>query len=918
MTDTHHGATVAIRQRVLDDVQPLAPLTIFAGIPGTGKSTLIRQLYLQMSTQKDRGAQKVLVDFPRRPMGAKNSVALAAAAVMQEIKPKESEVSRVAGLKRGHITLDELGELASTWVLPSEGIQVFLLNYEWQASPELEGLLIAWVQAGLDIVCSMVDPDGLVDRANHAGVVVRVVSDDELQFRGNEIAALAKSFGVEPTDELTRRVSELTAGNPWMASAVMLTFSGVTKVIVNQDNVQLRGATLPGGQQSMADARRDADQPRKGLRRIDSATLASGDLSAVHGVLQLRQADFAQFMESPQGRSSFVRTIVELITIPWVDLDALEEVRVDCSSVVTRLCSAGYGHMEFGDVPAGRFVWNEAIRAFFAQWKPLVERAAEVTRGRPTLVQDLIRWYVSRGRVDAALVLVERVSKPEYLEEFASTCFADLLGGPVGRNSQIRFPATLEEVLRYPSTAVVAAYGMRPLSQNEGSVAASLKALLPPLTSASKSSDPRESAHSCLSALVALSLLDRWDDGADLGPRALKALQLCQSKGLHTQRSLAKDYVLLGTLMLVRAKFDLARKALNHALALCDRTSSVGKLAARGMIALEGYFGETLMDEDFDRHALLRESLERSGSTRDRRESEVVISVAQAWLLMWDADYDRALGLMEDFVKRSPGELVIPIVAWTYGFSLLLNGRLEEGRVLYLEIDRQLKMMGLAPRASSSFVFVAVLSCVACGRMREAEEVASRRGGRNEEMDAFTRAVLALGSGRGSQESLIADVSSAGLYRSRRFQVLIGLIKACTSLHLSQSDEALGALLSVVTTSSPAEIDSACRFISRSDTVGLRDLAARSGQTAATELLGRSIDGPHLISGIDHVVDLSPAQIQVLKLAARGLGNKEIAQSLYLSVNTVKTHLRMINRSLGASDRAEAVEIARRYRLLTS
>ena len=54
----------------------------------------------------------------------------------------------------------------------------------------------------------------------------------------------------------------------------------------------------------------------------------------------------------------------------------------------------------------------------------------------------------------------------------------------------------------------------------------------------------------------------------------------------------------------------------------------------------------------------------------------------------------------------------------------------------------------------------------------------------------------------------------------------------------------------------------------------------------------------------------------VLRYLASTLSNAEIAAELYLSVNTVKTHQRMVYRKLGADGRRDAVRRAKQLRLL--
>ena len=52
---------------------------------------------------------------------------------------------------------------------------------------------------------------------------------------------------------------------------------------------------------------------------------------------------------------------------------------------------------------------------------------------------------------------------------------------------------------------------------------------------------------------------------------------------------------------------------------------------------------------------------------------------------------------------------------------------------------------------------------------------------------------------------------------------------------------------------------------------------------------------------------LSERECEVLELVATGRSNQEIADELYLSINTIKTYIRAAYRKIGASSRSQAV-----------
>jgi DNA-binding NarL/FixJ family response regulator len=97
--------------------------------------------------------------------------------------------------------------------------------------------------------------------------------------------------------------------------------------------------------------------------------------------------------------------------------------------------------------------------------------------------------------------------------------------------------------------------------------------------------------------------------------------------------------------------------------------------------------------------------------------------------------------------------------------------------------------------------------------------------------------------------------------------------------------------------------------------------AAAHGDTMlAPSVIKRLIDtytrkppNPTLPAGAD---ELTPRELEVWRLLAKGLSNAEIASQLVVSDATVKTHIARIISKLGVRDRIQAIVLAHESNLI--
>jgi DNA-binding NarL/FixJ family response regulator len=129
-------------------------------------------------------------------------------------------------------------------------------------------------------------------------------------------------------------------------------------------------------------------------------------------------------------------------------------------------------------------------------------------------------------------------------------------------------------------------------------------------------------------------------------------------------------------------------------------------------------------------------------------------------------------------------------------------------------------------------------------------------------------------------------------------------------LTMLESDESVVAALRagargyLVKGADRAEIASALDAASRGQAV--------FGSGIAPSVLSRLVDPPRPRGSSTRFPELTDREVEVLDLLGLGLGNRAIAQRLFLSDKTVRNHVSNILAKLQVPDRAAAGELARR------
>ena len=227
----------------------------------------------------------------------------------------------------------------------------------------------------------------------------------------------------------------------------------------------------------------------------------------------------------------------------------------------------------------------------------------------------------------------------------------------------------------------------------------------------------------------------------------------------------------------------------------------------------------------------------------------------------------------------------------------------------------QLAPLSPGPTLRTSLALVAAAIRLAVGDLERAASLV------DDAADGFrTRLLkgwlLALGRQVGPLDELLLDLDRR--CRSPRDQLELAVLRLRVALDLDRpgADAAAGAVLDLA---EPAGFVQPIAEAGTGPMIAVVAAAKPRPRTPYIERLSstRPLPRPADQARVAHSADeLSNRELIVLRYMATSMSNQEIADALFLSVNTVKTHIKHVLRKLGAGSRTEATQRAQELHYL--
>lgn len=593
--------------------------------------------------------------------------------------------------------------------------------------------------------------------------------------------------------------------------------------------------------------------------------------------------------------------------------------------------------LESADIPLTRLERDERwyrYHSLFADF--LRDRLARELPGEvPRMHAAASRWYEANGRFVAAIDHALEGGEHSRAVTLLSRHAQELLGQGRMRLLSRWFDALPEEHLRGRAELQLARAWARAFTRSPTEAFALLDRIDP-----ADATDPGIAAQLAVLRPVLLANMDEMEQAREAG-------QACLAR-LPSSNPFA-DGVLINTMasvLSVTGSQDEARRLLDRARAAQGREAS-----AFGMMYSESVEGIIDLMEGRLRQAGARFHLAVTGTRRlpgTHANSNAMASVLYASTLYEAGDFEQAAHLLNIYVPlirdiALPDQMILGHVLLSrlhfhrgdvdQALQLLTeleylghrktlprvvaSARLERARMLMLQGNASAAGMEL-DRAGTTGLWERV------GRMRllahDTDYLALAR----------LRQAVATGEAERALAGLEREIATALSENRLRRALKLRLLRAMALLRSGSEAAALSAIGEVLAQTAP---EGFVRLVAdEGPAAGL--LVQRYGQSEAGRSHGAS---PLFAQYLERVLQafgplpeeeppaaaqeppadpLTRGEIRVLQLLAEGYSNNAMAEKLFVSENTVRTHLRNINAKLGARSRTQAVAIGRRLGLV--